>query len=131
MIKPIINKEDFCKIISMIEEQRKKTSDFNDALNKICDGWPVFDLDNQYLNALLLLLKKVFNIDEEDAYNTLDFYLFEHFSDDEKYMYYNNYKVNINTPELLYEVLLTEKAYKEDNNTEPTKVFFKTYGTRE
>ena len=124
--EPVLTKEDFCKIIAMIQEQQKKISDFNDALNKICDGWPVFDTENKYLEALLMSLRRIFNIDDNDQYNTLDWYLFE--AGDEKLQFFENYKLNINTPEILYDILITEKKWKEDNDIEPTRKYFKEHG---
>ena len=44
MTNPIITKEEFCKIINQIQEQRKKTEKFSDALEEICDGFIVYKI---------------------------------------------------------------------------------------
>jgi hypothetical protein len=132
MTQPIITKEEFCKIINQIQEQRKKTEKFSDALEEICDGFIVFDSDNKYLESLLYLLSKVFSIEPNSQYNTIDWYLFEGIGEENKHeMSFEGLTVNITTPEMLYELLLTEKANNEDDNLEPTREFFKKYGTLE
>jgi hypothetical protein len=132
MTQPIITKEEFCKIINQIQEQRKKTEKFSDALEEICDGFIVFDSDNKYLESLLYLLSKAFSIEPNSQYNTIDWYLFEGIGEENKHeMSFEGLSVNINTPEILYELLLTEKANNEDDDLEPTREFFKKYGVPE
>ena len=132
MTNPIITKEEFCKIINQIQEQRKKTEKFSDALEEICDGFIVFDSDNKYFEALLYLLSKTFSIEPDSQYNSIDWYLFEGIGEENKHeMSFEGLTVNIDTPEKLYELLLTEKANNEDDNLEPTREFFKKYGVAE
>ena len=47
---------------------------------------------------------------------------------DEKLQFFENYKLNINTPKILYDILITEKKFKEDNDIEPTRKYFKEHG---
>lgn len=133
MRTPLLTKEEFCKIINQIQEQRKKNSDFSDALYKMCDGHPVFDTNNQYLDALLFVLNKEFGLVPNEEGNTLEWYLFEgnRNGKNEHITSFEGYTVNINTPELLYDELLTDKAFSEDGDIEPTREFFKKYGTKE
>lgn len=69
----MISKELFISVIDKIQKQQKKVEEFNDALDKICDGWPVYDTDNEYLNALLDVLNEEFH-DEGD---TIGWWLWE------------------------------------------------------
>ena len=132
MTNPIITKEEFCKIINQIQEQRKKAEKFSDALEEICDGFIVFDSDNKYLESLLYLLSKTFSIEPDSQYNTIDWYLFEGIGEENKHeMSFEGLTINVTTPEMLYELLLTEKANNEDDNLEPTREFFKKYGILE
>ena len=132
MTKTIIIKEEFCKIINNIQEQRNKNEKFSKALEEICDGFIVFDSDNKYLESLLYLLSKTFSIEPDSQYNTIDWYLFEGIGKENKHeMSFEGLTVNITTPEMLYELLLTEKANNEDNDLAPTREFFKKYGVAE
>ena len=47
--------------------------EFNTALSKICDGFPVFDSENQYLIALRELLKYTM----QDQYDYIGWWLYE------------------------------------------------------
>lgn len=129
----IITKEEFCKIMKQIEEQRKKVSDFSDALDKVCDGFVVFDSNNQYFEALLFLLNKTFNLKDQGYGTTLEWFLFEGTGENSKEhkMYFENREVNIDSYEKLYELLITEKAQVEDNNLELTRDFFSKYEIKE
>ena len=132
MINPIITKEEFCNIIKQIQEQRKKNEKFSDALEEMCDGFIIFDSENKYFEALLYLLSKTFSIEPNSQYNTIDWYLFEGIGEENKReMSFEGLTVNIDTPEKLYELLLTEKANNEDDDLAPTREFFKKYGVAE
>lgn len=69
----MISKELFISVIDKIRKQQKKVEEFNDALDKICDGWPVYDVDNEYLNALLDVLNEEFH----DKSDTIGWWLWE------------------------------------------------------
>lgn len=128
----IISKEEFCKIMKQIEMQRKKTEKFSEALDEICDGFPVFDANNQYFSALIFLLNKTFNLKETSIGTTLEWFLFEGTGENSQThkMSFEGYEVNIDSYEKLYDLLLSEKSYEEDNNPVPTIEFFKKYGTK-
>ena len=53
----MLPKELFLSTLEKIKEQEKRIDKFNTALSKICDGFPVFNSENQYLIALRDLLK--------------------------------------------------------------------------
>lgn len=128
----IITKQEFVRIMEQIKMQKTKIEEFNSALEKICDGFVVFDSDNQYLDALLFLLNKTFNLPETKFGTTLEWYLFEGTginSQDHK-ISFEGYEVNIDSLEKLYDLLITEKINNEENNIEPTREFFLKYGTK-
>lgn len=130
---PIMSKEDFVKILNDIEVQRAKVSAFNDALDKICDGFIVFDSDNLYLTSLVRSLELIFKDTEErkGEFGTISWYLFEYCShENEKNIYYNNYVANINTPEILYELLVSELPDEKDEYMKAQDNFFETFGRK-
>ena len=53
----MLPKELFLSTLEKIQKQEARIDEFNTALSKICDGFPVFDSENQYLIALRELLK--------------------------------------------------------------------------
>lgn len=54
-------------------KQEARIDEFNTALSKICDGFPVFDSENQYLIALRELLKYTM----QDQYDYIGWWLYE------------------------------------------------------
>ena len=48
----MLPKELFLSTLEKIQKQEARIDEFNTALSKICDGFPVFDSENQYLIAL-------------------------------------------------------------------------------
>lgn len=73
----------FMKTIENIQKQREKVSRFNDALDEICDGWPIFDTNNLYLESLLDILKEIFHDDND----WIEWWLYE---DVEKKVWYDD-----------------------------------------
>jgi hypothetical protein len=128
----IINKSEFCKIMKQIKEQHQSMQEFSNALNKVCDGFVLFDSDNKYLDALLFVLNKIFNLKDSNCGTTLEWYLFEGTGDNKQdhKIWFENYEVNIDTDEKLYDLLITEKINTETNNIEPTREFFTKYGIK-
>ena len=63
----MLPKELFLSTIENIQKQEARIDEFNTALSKICDGFPVFDSENQYLIALRELLKYTVWWDDEDG----------------------------------------------------------------
>lgn len=119
MSKVTLTKEEFVKYLNQIQRGIQRRKDFNDAIDKICDGYPVVELGNEWLDVSLELLSKAMN-DKPDKHGTLvEWWLYEA-KEGEKYLYFSNpaenqsitghqsgqtVKVSINTPEELYDYL--------------------------
>ena len=130
MQKINITKEEFLHILKKIRKQKAKTEAFNKALDSMCDGYIVFDTNNEYLDALLFVLSKMFFQVPNSEFNTIEWYLFESAGkDNEHTMYYAGHEININTDELLYELLCAEFEQRANNNDEPIVNLFKTKGS--
>lgn len=69
----MLPKELFLSTIEKIRQQEARIDEFNKALNKMCDGFPVFDKDNLYLLALRDLLKYTM----DDQYDNIGWWLYE------------------------------------------------------
>ena len=72
-ILDMLPKELFLSTIENIQKQEARIDEFNTALSKICDGFPVFDSENQYLIALRELLKYTM----QDQYDYIGWWLYE------------------------------------------------------
>lgn len=70
---PMLPKELFLSTIEKIRQQEARIDEFDKALNKMCDGFPVFDRDNLYLLALRDLLKYTM----DDQYDNIGWWLYE------------------------------------------------------
>jgi len=57
----MITLEQFKKIIDTIREQDKIDSEINNALQKICGSWVMFNTDNKVYPLVPMLLKEIFN----------------------------------------------------------------------
>ena len=57
----MITLEQFKKIINTIREQDKIDSEINNALQKICGSWVMFQTDNKVYPLVPMLLKEIFN----------------------------------------------------------------------
>ena len=96
----MISKKVFKKIITNIKLQYERVVQFNDALDKICDGFPVFDSKNLYLESLLELLNLIF----KDKNDYIGWWLWE---DVEKIVYYSNGdSVKLDSADDLYDFLI-------------------------
>ena len=71
--RPGISKETFCKALSLLQNQREKDEAFSDALSSMGDGHFVFGADNEYLEALLMVLKEAL----DDRYDYIEWWLYE------------------------------------------------------
>lgn len=69
----MLPKELFLSTISKIQKQEKRMNAFSKALSKVCDGFPVFDKNNLYLEALFDLLKHAM----QDKYDNISWWLYE------------------------------------------------------
>ena len=96
----MITKSMFVDVINNIRKQEKRVDKFSKALNQICDGHPLFDVNNLYLKSLLDVLKATFN--DQDDY--ISWWLWE---DVEKKVWLeDNTEVDLSTPEQLYDFLI-------------------------
>lgn len=123
MNKVSLTKEEFVRYLNRIQHDIKRRKDFNDAVDKICDGYPVVELGNEWLDVSLELLSKAMN-DKPDKHGTLiEWWLYEA-KEGEKYLYFSNpvenqsitchqgdktVKISINTPEELYDYLANKE----------------------
>ena len=131
MQKLNITKEEFLLILNNIRTQKRKNEKLNDALDDMCDGYVIFNSNDKYLESLLMALNRIFYQPDDDIHNTIDWYLYGNDSnyDNSHIMTVDGYDVDINTDELLYELLAVEfEAYANGNN-EPLTRFFRERGT--
>ena len=96
----MISKKLFIKTIENIQKQREKVSRFNDALDEICDGWPIFDTNNLYLESLLDILKEIFHDDND----WIEWWLYEEV--EKKVWYDDGTEIDIAEPEDFYNFLI-------------------------
>lgn len=94
-----VSKSLFVETMENIKKQDQKINRFNDALNEICDGYPIFDSENLYLVSLLDLLNEIFR-DEDDW---IGWWLYE---DVEKEVLHKGREINLNSAEQLYDFLV-------------------------
>ena len=95
----MLPKELFLSTIENIQKQEARIDEFNTALSKICDGFPVFDSENQYLIALRELLKYTM----QDQYDYIGWWLYE--APDGKEI-----RVDLTEPGALYDYLVEYAA---------------------
>ena len=69
----MLPKELFLSTIEKIRQQEKRMDEFSKALSKVCDGFPVFDKNNLYLESLFDLLKHTM----QDEYDNISLWLYE------------------------------------------------------
>ena len=96
----MITKAMFVEAIHNIQNQEQRVERFSKALSQICDGHPLFDVNNLYLKSLLDVLKAIFN--DQDDY--ISWWLWE---DVEKKVWLeDDTEIDLSTPEQLYDFLL-------------------------
>ena len=61
----MITKETFCKVMSLIKEQEEIYNQVGKALESVMDGHFILGSENRFLEALLLVLKEVFQDDDD------------------------------------------------------------------
>ena len=69
----MLDKETFCKALSLIKAQEETDRKVTDALQLVGDGHFVFGTDNKYLEALLLVLKEAMG----DKYDYISWWLYD------------------------------------------------------
>lgn len=101
----LISKEEFCNILNNIQQQKAKEEMLSNAIEEFTDSWFILK-ETSYEHDLLLLLKKIFN--DEDDY--ISWWLFE---DVDKVVWINDddnnikKEINLDTPEQLYDFLVS------------------------
>ena len=106
----MISKELFVEIIENIQKQEEKNDRFSKALSEICDGHPLFDVNNLYLTSLLKVLNAIFH----DSFDSVEWWLWE---DVEKTIWLaDGSPVDVSTPEKLYDYLIDCMVVEADNN---------------
>lgn len=119
MPKVQLTKKEFLQHFNAIREGIKKREEFGKAIDKICDGYPVVMLGNEWLDTSLTLLSKLMN-DEPDQHGTMLEWWLWGIGDGEKFIYIDHengvdkIKISVNTPEELYDYL----ANRENDNDE-------------
>lgn len=100
----MITRELFLATIQKIKAQEAKIDGFENALSAMGDGHYIFDTENQYLSALLELLKEVFH----DQGEWIDWWLFEASSDRTVTWEENGeeHSADLAEPETLYDFLM-------------------------
>jgi hypothetical protein len=102
-----MTKEKFVSIINEIQHYQDTLHDANNTLRAIGIN---LDMDNTFIPTTVDLLAEIM----EDKANWIEWWLWEAPSDD-KYVYLDNKsKININTPEKLYDFLEADKKVKKD-----------------
>lgn len=102
-------KELFLDCLKQIQKEYQKIETFNDALYTVCDGHPVIELGDGYLNALVKTLKYLVDDDED----WIDWWLFE--AVDKKVFLEDKTIIDVSEPEDFYEFLI------KNNNSENTE----------
>ena len=112
-VMTMIPKELFLSTIEKILRQRERINEFEIALKELCDGHPVFDRENLYLEALLDLLK----YSMKDTNDNIDWWLYEAPTSGYTVWWKENgeeVSADLSTPAALYDYLV------EGANYEPT-----------
>lgn len=72
--KPMITKEKFCEILSLLEKGYEERNEFDTAIEKFCDSWITLSLCNDWAKAIYELFDICFY---EGASDTISWWLFE------------------------------------------------------
>jgi hypothetical protein len=102
----MISKEEFCQAIALIQQQEETDSKFTKALELVVDGRFVFGTESKCLEAVLHLLTSVFR----DTSDWISWWLYE---DVEKVIFDGDNEIPVETPEQLYDFLVSEMQEKE------------------
>jgi len=101
----MISKEEFCKAIALIRQQEETDRTFAKALELVVDGRFVYGTENKYLEAASHLLSSIFR----DTSDWISWWLYE---DVEKVIYDGDNEIPVETPEQLYDFLVSEMQEK-------------------
>lgn len=116
-IKLMITLSEFCSIMEKIEAQRKTDDAFSEALNFVCDGYPVYGSNNKYEEALMELL----GIACDDQGQWIGHWIFENDGQGFSWWDADDIEHEVKTYEDLYDLLKLNAGSRfiEDMNTSP------------
>lgn len=100
----MLSKETFCRALNLIRAQEETDRKFSDALQLVGDGHFVFGVENQYLNALLLVLKEAM----EDRYDYIEWWLYDAAEDHRVWSEDESKEWNLTEPGALYDYIRDE-----------------------
>ena len=100
----MISKETFCKVLSLIKEQEETNRKFNDALQLVGDGHFVFGAKNQYLAALMMVMKEAV----DDKYDYIEWWLYDATEDHRVWSEYEKKEWNLSDSAALYDFIKDE-----------------------
>lgn len=103
-LAPILSKNEFVEVIKSIQEQDKINEEVSKALKKVIDGYFVYGSENRWLVSLLKTLAVMF---ADTELKTIEWWLYE---DVEKIITDDGVDHLIDTPEALYDYLITEQV---------------------
>lgn len=63
----------FEKVIKLIKAQYAKEREFEDALKKVMDGWPILLITNNMIQALEILVTEIYQ--DKFAYENIEYFL--------------------------------------------------------
>ena len=113
----MISKQGFIRFINAIEEEVKRTDEVSNLLeDKVFDSWVIFK--NDFLNRVVSILQDEFYKDGE----LISWWLWEVEGEDRKVWDENNNEIDLSTPELFYDYLVScIETYKEQPVEVPIK----------
>jgi hypothetical protein len=108
-ILPIITKEQFVEIISLIQKQSDKDHNFTDFMETYLDGRFIPTMNDHYSLAIQKLLNIIFNDIETDKYDMTwcDWFAYENnFGKNKMSCWLNEVEYVISTPEEFYDFMV-------------------------
>ncbi len=108
----MISKEMFVSVITLIQTQDQLNESVGTALKLICDGDIKFGSRDNYHKALMLLLRNIF----DDRENLIEWWLYisvDRVMPTEE----SGFDNIIDTPEQLYDLLISQKAYQDSEES--------------
>lgn len=100
----MISKETFLKAIDLIKEQDTVNKEFSHALEKVGNGHFLFETDNKYLEALLMVLREGIN----DKYDYISWWLYEESPDNKITSADGKKEWILDTADKLYDFIVNE-----------------------
>lgn len=101
--KVTLTKDEFCKIIRIMEKYREDEDLLSNAISSIGDGYFTFESAYQMMYVIINLLGRIMGSSETEEYgNDIDYYMFEKC----KKVWIDEKEYDISTPEKLYDFLV-------------------------